>query len=215
MENDVSRVAINEWLYQLKSLIYLVVIAWVVAVVNFGLLGKALNQLGLAPRRLIGLPGILISPFLHADWQHLEGNTVFYLIFGGLVFLRDPSDFGAITGAIALISGAVLWLLGRPCIYVGASDVIFGYIGFLLSFAYFDRNLSSVLVLIITIMLVVFTQRFGHTLWLIMPIRKGMAWDGHLIGLLTGILVARHLLTLKGWFDQLIDSLNQLGSSLV
>lgn len=215
MENDVSRVAINEWLYQLKSLIYLVVIAWVVAVVNFGLLGKALNQLGLAPRRLIGLPGILISPFLHADWQHLEGNTVFYLIFGGLVFLRDPSDFGAITGAIALISGAVLWLLGRPGIYVGASDVIFGYIGFLLSFAYFDRNLSSVLVLIITIMLVVFTQRFGHTLWLIMPIRKGMAWDGHLIGLLTGILVARHLLTLKGWFDQLIDSLNQLGSSLV
>ena len=215
MENDVSRVAINEWLYQLKSLIYLVVIAWVVAVVNFGLLGKALNQLGLAPRRLIGLPGILISPFLHADWQHLEGNTVFYLIFGGLVFLRDPSDFGAITGAIALISGAVLWLLGRPGIYVGASDVIFGYIGFLLSFAYFDRNLSSVLVLIITIMLVVFTQRFGHTLWLIMPIRKGMAWDGHLIGLLTGILVARHLLTLKGWFDQLIDSLNRLGSLLM
>ena len=215
MENYVSRVAINEWLYQLKSLIYLVVIAWVVAVVNFGLLGKALNQLGLAPRRLIGLPGILISPFLHADWQHLEGNTVFYLIFGGLVFLRDPSDFGAITGAIALISGAVLWLLGRPGIYVGASDVIFGYIGFLLSFAYFDRNLSSVLVLIITIMLVVFTQRFGHTLWLIMPIRKGMAWDGHLIGLLTGILVARHLLTLKGWFDQLIDSLNRLGSLLM
>ncbi|MCY7320458.1 MAG: rhomboid family intramembrane serine protease [Phormidesmis sp. CAN_BIN36] len=215
MENDVSRVVINGWFYQLRFLIYLVVIAWVVAVINFGLLGKALNRLGLAPRTLTGIPGILISPFLHVDWQHLEGNTVFYFIFGGLVFLREPSDFGAITGAIAVISGVVLWLVGRPGIYVGASDVIFGYIGFLLSFAYFDRNLSSVLVLIITVMLVVFTQRFGHTLWLVMPIRQGMAWDGHLIGLLTGILVARHLPILKGWFDQLIDSLNRLGSSLM
>ena len=215
MGNDVSRVVIHDWLYQLRFLIYLVVIAWGVAVINFGLLGNALNQFGLAPRTLIGIPGILISPFLHADWQHLEGNTVFYFIFGGLVFLREPSDFGAITGAIAVISGSVIWLVGRPARYVGASGVLFGYIGFLLSFAYFDRNLSSVLVLVMTFMLVVFTQRFGHTLWLILPIRKHMAWDGHLVGLLAGIFVARHLPTFKGWFDQLIDGLNRSGSLLM
>jgi len=97
---------------------------------------------------------------------------------------------------------------------VGASGVLFGYIGFLLSFAYFDRNLSSVLVLVLTVMLVVFTQRFGHTLWLIVPIRKQMAWDGHLAGLLTGILVARHLPTFRGWFDQVIDGLTRFGQSL-
>ncbi len=215
MGNDLSHIVISDWLYHLRLLIYLVVITWIVAVINFGLLGTALNLFGLAPRTLIGLPGILISPFLHADWQHLEGNTFFYFIFGGLVFLRDASDFGAITGAIAVISGSILWLIGRPVIYVGASGVIFGYIGFLLSFAYFDRNIASVLVLILTIMLVLFTQRFGNTLWLLMPIQKHMAWDGHLIGLLAGIFVARHLPTVKDWFSQVIDGLNRLGSSLL
>jgi len=61
---------------------------------------------------------------------------------------------------------------------------------------------------------VVITQRFGHTLWLIVPIRKQMAWDGHLAGLLTGILVARHLPTFRGWFDQVIDGLTRFGQSL-
>lgn len=214
MGTDTSHAFVSNWLYQLRFLGYLVIIAWGVAIVNFGLLGKTLNRFGLVPRTLIGLPGILLSPFLHTDWQHLEGNTVFYLIFGGLVFLREPSDFGAITAAIAVVSGSALWLIGRPVRYVGASGVLFGYIGFLLSFAYFDRNLSSVLVLILTVMLVFFTQRFGHTLWLIVPIRKQMAWDGHLVGLLAGILVARHLPTFRGWFDQVIDGLTRFGQSL-
>jgi len=83
MGTDASHVFVNNWLYQLRSLVYLVIIAWGVAIVNFGLLGKTLNRFGLVPRTLIGLPGILLSPFLHTDWQHLEGNTVFYLIFWG------------------------------------------------------------------------------------------------------------------------------------
>jgi membrane associated rhomboid family serine protease len=209
METDVTREAVNSWLYQVRYFLNPLFIAWIVAVINFGLLGKVLNRFGLTPRTLIGLPGILFSPFLHADWRHLEGNTLYYLIFGGLVFLREPSDFLAISTAITLIGGFALWLIGRSATYVGASGVLFGYVGFSLSIAYFERNLASALVLVLTVMLVLFTRRFGNTLWNIFPLYKRVAWDGHLLGLLTGIFVARELPTLRLWFERLVEVLNR------
>jgi membrane associated rhomboid family serine protease len=209
MQNDISRVVINDWLYQTRFLIYLVLIAWIVAIVNFGLLAGALNQLGIRPRSLSGLQGILFAPFLHSDWHHLEGNTVSFVIFGGLILLQEPSNFGAVTTLVALSSGVGTWIFGRATrkqrstVHIGASGVVFGYLGFLFSLAYFDRNLST------AVLLVLLTFFYSKYLWGLLPLHESISWEEHLFGFLGGIFAARHLSELKELFDRVITIVNQ------
>ena len=199
---------IADWLSQTRFLLYLVTIAWLISIVNFGLLENGLVQLGIQPRTLAGLPGILFAPFLHSSWNHLEGNTYYFAIFGGLILLQEPSNFGVVTTTTALFSGLGTWLFGianrrgKRVIHIGASGVIFGYLGFLFSLAYFDRNLSTALILTLLAFF------FGKLLWGIVPLQEGISWEGHLFGLLGGIFTARHLSALKELFDQLIGIVN-------
>jgi membrane associated rhomboid family serine protease len=210
MPNDFSRVVITDWLSQTRFLIYLVAIAWLVSIVNFGLLEDGLDQLGIHPRTLSGLQGILFAPFLHVNWNHLEGNTYYFVIFGGLILLQEPSNFGVVTTTTALFSGLGTWLFGianrrgRRVIHIGASGVIFGYLGFLFSLAYFDHNLSTALVLTLMAFF------FGKLLWGIVPLQEGISWEGHLFGFLGGIFAARHLSPLKELFEQGVSWVNQI-----
>ncbi|KAM3092196.1 rhomboid family intramembrane serine protease [Phormidesmis sp. 146-35] len=210
MQNDISRVVLTDWLSQTRFLIYLVAIAWLVSIVNFGLLEDGLDQLGIQPRTLAGLPGILFAPFLHVTWHHLEGNTYYFVIFGGLILLQESSNFGVVTATTALFSGLGTWLFGianrrgKRVIHMGASGVIFGYLGFLLSLAYFDRTLSTALILTLLAFF------FGKLLWGIVPLQEGISWEGHLFGFLGGIFTARHLSALKELVNQLIALADQI-----
>ena len=65
IENDVTRSAVADSLWQARYLIYLVVLAWIVSILNFGLLGRTLNRWGVRPRSLRGLVGIFVALFLH------------------------------------------------------------------------------------------------------------------------------------------------------
>jgi membrane associated rhomboid family serine protease len=209
MQNDISRVVITDWLSQTRFLIYLVAIAWLISIINFGLLEDGLDQLGIHPRTLAGLQGILFAPFLHVDWHHLESNTYYFVMFGGLILLQEPSNFGVVTATTALFSGVGTWLFGmasrrgKRVIHIGASGVIFGYLGFLFSLAYFDRNLSSALVLTLLAFF------FGKLLWGIVPLQEEVSWEGHLFGFLGGIFAARHLSELKELFDRLVSLIDQ------
>ncbi|NJR51034.1 MAG: rhomboid family intramembrane serine protease [Leptolyngbyaceae cyanobacterium CSU_1_3] len=182
MQNDFSRTVINSWLYETRYLVYLVLIAWIVSIVNFGLLGGSLNHLGIRPRSLGGLQGILFAPFLHGDWAHIEGNTIGFATFGGLILLQDPSNFGAVTTIVALTSGIGTWLVGegnrsgKVVVHIGASGVVFGYLGFLFSLAYFDRSLSSASILVLL------SFFYSKYLWGILPLQEGISWEEHLFG---------------------------------
>lgn len=199
-----SQSAVADWLWQGRFLVYLVAIAWVVSVVNFGILNKSLNYFGIRPRTLIGLCGIFFAPFLHNTWRHLEGNTIAFLTYGGLMVLRDPSDFGAVTATITLLGGLGTWLVGRPPNHIGASGVTFGYLGFLLSLAYFDRSIPA------AVLLVVVAFFFSDRLWGILPLYDRISWEAHLFGFLSGIFAARHLPTIKAIFAQFVEVLKQV-----
>jgi membrane associated rhomboid family serine protease len=204
MENDMTRSAIAEAFWQGRFLVYLVVIAWIVSILNFGIFGKRLNYFGVRPREWIGLPGILFSPFLHSTWRHLEGNTIAFLTYGGLIVLRSPSDFGAVTATVTLLGGLATWLLGRPPNHIGASGVTFGFLGFLLSLAFFDRSISAV------ILLVLIAFFYSNRLWLILPLYDRMSWEGHLFGFASGIFAARYLPEIKSIFAQFVEVLKQV-----
>lgn len=173
---------------QLKTSAYwifgLLLVIWAVELVNL-LLGHRLNVLGILPRTVAGLPGIVLSPFLHYGIGHVLLNTIPLVILGGLVILHGPRVFLEVSLAIILVSGVGVWLFGRSGYHVGASGLIFGYFGFLVARSWYERSLSSILIAVITIVL------YGGILLGMLPIRAGVSWEAHLFGLLGGILAAR------------------------
>lgn len=159
---------------------------WVLEFVDV-FLGGALNRYGILPRNLIGLRGILFAPFLHGNFAHLIANTIPFLTLGWFVMLRETSDFFVVTGITMLVSGLGVWLIGSAGLHIGASGVVFGYLGFLLARGYFERNIPSILLSVIVGFL------YGGAIWGVLPTQPGVSWEGHLFGFVGGVIAARFL----------------------
>jgi membrane associated rhomboid family serine protease len=169
-----------------------VAIFWLLEILDQFVFRGSLDYFGIMPHQVIGLRGILFAPFLHGDFTHLIANTVPFLILGWLVMLQETSDFFIVTGLTMLVGGLGVWLFAAPgSIHIGASILIFGYLGFLLLRGYFQRNIPSILLSILVFLL------YGGTIWGVLPSRPGISWQGHLFGFLGGVLAAKLIATEK------------------
>ncbi len=144
---------------------------------------------GVAPRTAIGLRGILFSPLLHANLEHIASNTLPMLVLGSLFFYFYKRVAKMAIIWIWLISGLWLWIGGRnssdnPTLHAGASILIYGLATFLFFSGVFRKNLR----LMIVSALVVFL--YGSIMWGVLPLKSDMSWEGHLCGALAGLLVA-------------------------
>jgi membrane associated rhomboid family serine protease len=158
---------------------------WAVFVVNT-LLGGSLLVLGVIPRTTIGLRGILFAPFLHASLNHIVANSIPFLALGWMVMLRDERHFIPVTVAGMVGSGLAAWLLGAPgSVHIGASGVIFGYLGFLMLTGWYTRSFGSIL------LSVVVTVLWGGLALGMMPGTPGISWQEHIGGFLGGVFAAR------------------------
>lgn len=165
-------------------LVCMVIVLWTIELAN-SLTNDALNNLGIRPRNILGLQGILFAPFLHGNWRHLISNTFPLVILSWLIMARDRSEWIAVTVLTAIGSGLGTWLFGgATTIHIGASGVVFGYFGFLVARAYFERSMGSIAICLLVLAL------FGGMIWGILPVRVGISWEGHLFGLLGGIAAA-------------------------
>jgi membrane associated rhomboid family serine protease len=167
------------------TLVMVVGVLWLVHVANL-LLGGALVVFGIHPRTLEGLYGLLFAPFLHASTTHLLVNTISFVLLGALMRFRHRNDFVVVTAAGAFTSGLGAWLLGAPgSVHIGASGVIFAFLGFLMARGIFERSLSAI------VLSVLVTWFFGSMVWGILPaVGAAVSWQAHLFGLLGGILCA-------------------------
>ncbi|TRU85287.1 MAG: rhomboid family intramembrane serine protease [Microcystis novacekii Mn_MB_F_20050700_S1] len=169
-----------------------VAIFWLLEILDQFVFRGSLDVFGIIPHQVIGLRGILFAPFLHGDFPHLIANTVPFLILGWLVMLQETSDFFIVTGLTMLVGGLGVWLFASPgSIHIGASILIFGYLGFLLLRGYFQRNIPSILLSILVFLL------YGGTIWGVLPSCPGISWQGHLFGFLGGVLAAKLIATEK------------------
>jgi membrane associated rhomboid family serine protease len=168
----------------------LVAVMWGLELVDLGLGGR-LDSFGIWPRQGRGLTGILFAPLLHGGFRHLISNTLPFLVLGWLIMAKDWSEWLVVSIVVALISGAGTWIFGANGVHIGASGVIFGYFGFLLARAFFERTAGSFLVALLVLAM------FGGMIWGILPIRVGISWEGHLFGLIGGIVAAWAIAGLK------------------
>lgn len=165
---------------------------WIVSLVNLAL-GGVLNDLGIRPRRVDGLPGLLGAPFLHGGLIHLISNTLPLAVLGALVALRGAAVFWTVTVLVAMLGGLAVWLLGRTALHIGASGVVFGYFGYLVALGWFERKLASIGIAVLTLAL------YSGLIWGVLPLRATVSWEGHLFGLLAGVLAAYwHARAVKG-----------------
>lgn len=158
---------------------------WTVFVFN-SLVGGSLLRLGVVPRTARGLRGILVAPFLHGSLDHIVANSIPFVALGWMVMLRDERHFIPATLAGWIGSGLVAWLLGAPgSVHIGASGVIFGYLGFLMLTGWYTRSFGSILLSVIV------TLVWGSLVFGMMPGAPGISWQAHIGGFLGGVFAAR------------------------
>jgi membrane associated rhomboid family serine protease len=165
----------------------LVAVMWVVEVVD-AIGNGSLDANGILPRDADGLDGIVFSPFLHGSWSHLIGNTVPFVILGGLIALGGLARIAAVTGLVAVVGGAGVWLTGAEnSVHIGASGLVFGYAGYLVARGLFTRSLLHLAVGAVVAAI------WGTSLLSGLVPQDGISWQGHLFGAVGGVLAARVL----------------------
>ena len=146
-----------------------------------------LESFGLIPRTFKGLAGIVTLPFLHADWAHIMSNTV-PLIVLLLLLAGSRANSIDIVVLISVLAGIGLWIFGRTAIHIGASVLVFGLVGFLVCAGFFEKRLLSALIAIGVAVVYGSTLMYG-----VLPTQSGVSWEGHLIGALSGGLIAYYI----------------------
>lgn len=189
MSQNRSRTIAQEIRSQAFILGGFVALMWAVELLDtFFLHGYLDTTYGIWPRSLIGLRGILFAPLLHGNFEHLIANTIPLITLGWFVMLRETSDFIWVTAIAGLVGGLGTWLTGAPnSVHIGASGLIFGYLGFLLLRGYFERSVVSIALSLLSFML------YGSLVWGVLPNQPGISWEGHLFGFVGGVLAARLL----------------------
>ena len=166
---------------EINWILGLIIVIWLVFIADIFL---PLEQLGLIPRDMGGLVGIVSMHFLHGSWYHLLSNTV--PLLGLLVLLAgSKANSASIVVAICLIGGGVLWLIGRPSLHIGASLLVFGLASFLLVAGFIEKRPLPLIISGI-VMLIYGTSILRG----ILPFAPGVSWEGHISGLVGGVIAA-------------------------
>lgn len=164
-------------------LIKLSILLWVVLMMN-QLSGFRLSILGIYPRKLWSILGIGLSPLLHASFSHLLSNLIPLLVLSLLILAFGPEFYWQLTFSLTLLSGSLTWLCGRPGLHIGASGLVTAYWGYLVSQALLGHFALYHLIIGFICIYYFIGIFFG-----IFPRQAQVSWEGHLFGLVSGILV--------------------------
>jgi membrane associated rhomboid family serine protease len=157
-------------------------VLWAIHIINC-MMRYRLNSLGLFPRRIRGIPGIIFSPFFHGSFTHLFLNSIPLFVLLDFILMGGMHSAILVTLLITVISGILLWLFGRNGNHIGASGLIMGYLSYLLINAYEHPSIKTVVLGIIC------AYYFGGLIFSIFPKEERTSWEGHLFGFIAGISV--------------------------
>jgi len=165
--------------YPVFFVLFLWIVFWFEVRFNF-----SFNSYGVYPRTLTGLKGVIFSPFIHSSMEHLYHNSIPLLVLSMALFYFYREISWKVIFYGILFSGLLTWSIGRPANHIGASGLIY----VLMSFILFKGILAKYFRLIALSLLVVFL--YGSMIWYVFPVKENMSWEGHLSGLIVGLVFA-------------------------
>lgn len=156
---------------------------WWVRAVEW-VLGRPLAMLGVIPRDLGGLIGVIFAPLVHGSFEHLVANSLGVFVLGALSIYGYPRALLIALPLIWLGSGLGVWLFARDSVHLGASGVTHGLMFFLFTLGLLRRDRLAMAVALIAFFL------FGGMLLTVFPREPGVSWEYHLFGALFGVMAA-------------------------
>jgi membrane associated rhomboid family serine protease len=139
---------------------------------------------GVLPRSFEGLKGILFSPIIHKDFNHLINNSIPIIVLGSSLIYFYPEIKFKLISWLYFTSGILLWGIGRESFHIGASGFIYALAGFIFFSGLMKKNkrLSALSLVVVFI--------YGSMFWGLLPTHENVSWEGHLSGLITGLIIA-------------------------
>ncbi|ASQ45503.1 rhomboid family intramembrane serine protease [Legionella clemsonensis] len=194
MLDEINRslyVIIQQTKADINLLLIILGIPWLVYFINL-FLNNRLLYFGIIPRRIYGLPGILFAPLLHANFNHLFFNSIPLVVLSNFILINGLPYFLYVTLIITLLSGLLIWCFAKPGIHIGASSLITGYWGLLVSDILQQGTVTAIILGVISL------YYFAGIFLGIFPSKKGVSWEGHLFGLVAGLATSYLLKNYSG-----------------
>jgi membrane associated rhomboid family serine protease len=164
--------------------VLMLTVMWVLEVADYLLDGR-LDQYGVRAHDAGELPQIFSAPFLHVGFGHLMANSIPFLVLGFLAAARGLTKFVVMNLMVVVVAGMGVWLTGpSDKETLGASILVFGYFGYLLGRGVFERHLADIAIAAVVLLF------YGTMVFGVLPSNPSISWQGHLFGMLGGVLAA-------------------------
>ncbi len=149
-------------------------------------MGWDFTQGGVFPRTSNTILHVFTMPFVHSGWSHLLSNTLSFFVLSTCLYYFYSEIANKIVVLSVIISGLLLWVIGRDNWHIGLSGVIYS----LTFFLFFSGIIRKHVPLIAIALIVVFL--YGNNVWHLFPWQKfdPVSWEGHLAGAVSGTLLA-------------------------
>ena len=143
-----------------------------------------LSFLGVLPREVRGLIGIITAPLIHSDFSHLASNTFTLIVLMMFLFYAYTNSSFRVFFTVYIFSNVLVWIFGREAYHIGASGIVYGLVTFLFFVGLFRHDSKSIgLSLVVTFM-------YGGLVWGILPTDPKISFEAHLSGAVIGLLAA-------------------------
>lgn len=146
--------------------------------------GFNFNDYSIYPRKFKSLLGVFASPFLHSDLSHIVNNSMSFFVLMTLVRFFYQKNYLKIFLLAIVFSGFLTWIIARPAYHLGMSGVIYVLASFIISKSFFSKQYNLIALAFVVIFI------YGSMVWYVFPVDARISWEGHLSGLLTGILLS-------------------------
>lgn len=179
----------NKEFEQLKlkhSLIFplaFLILIWAIKIFEWGL-GLNFTHLGVFPLHVKGLLGIVTSPLIHGDFQHLMANSAPFLVLSwGIFYFYRPLSY-QIFILCYLTTNILVWIGAREAYHIGASGLVYSFASFLFFSGIFRNYYRLIAISFVVVFL------YGGLFWGVFPILNDVSWEGHLFGAISGLTYA-------------------------
>ena len=166
--------------------IMIVFLPWAIKALEVGL-DDRFSNLGIYPRKIVGLLGILTHWLVHGDFNHLLSNTFPFFMGLALLFYHYRKISFEVIVYLSLTTGLWVWIMGRSgTVHIGASGLVYAILSFLIFSGIISKNKRLMAVGLIVIFLhggLIYGLVYGF-------FKEGISYEAHLSGFLAGILYA-------------------------